>query len=238
MLVFAFLFAGCPIRHSGTKYEYRVPVAGYPVGGGLLTVGAGGMLWNGEGLAEDQGAFETSLGLAGVGLAVLVATLLYHGVMDARYKPPGQDEVVQRGESGATQRSSLEGIANKSPPRRWLKCAVGVSNQSGFCIGEASLMNHVQAEAACPAGFRLPTRAELTELLGGCQKSVKRRWRGRCRTCADSSKCLHLFGKDEGSYWTSTAVDDSAWYVNFDDGFVGFRPKGRDAGVHCIRGVP
>jgi hypothetical protein len=36
VLGFAFLFAGCPIRHSGTKYEYRVPVAGYPIGGGLL----------------------------------------------------------------------------------------------------------------------------------------------------------------------------------------------------------
>lgn len=219
-LITAILCTGCPVRYANTKYEYEVPVAGYFVGGGLATAGTATALMTGfMAMNGDPLPFIVSGSVALGGLATMIVTGIYHVAMESRYEPP----VPQAAESWQVA------------PERWAGCPLGMQGQPGACTGDPRRMTYAQAERACPDGYGLPSRAEMAALLGGCRKAVMKGRRGYCNPCATSSTCQRLFGSVEDLVWTSTGVEDSAWYVNLDDGFLGWRGKGLEAGVVCIQ---
>ncbi|MBW1811816.1 MAG: DUF1566 domain-containing protein [Deltaproteobacteria bacterium] len=121
----------------------------------------------------------------------------------------------------------------------WLRCPLGQIWSGSSCQGERRSMPWADAIKACPAGYRLPTRQEFANLLGGCDENARGGGYGYCASCGKSSMCSSMFGKDRGFYWSSSSLsgDSSlAWLVGFPAGNVGIS-AGKDDGhdVRCVR---
>lgn len=122
----------------------------------------------------------------------------------------------------------------------WLRCPLGQTWNGYACRGRAERrITWDMAVKACPAGYRLPTRKELVEVLGGCRPGVAEGARGYCAACGRSTNCYTIFGRDRLMYWSSTAsaVEPAvAWRVNFGDGGVGGDAMRAGRSVRCVRG--
>ncbi|MCP4679103.1 MAG: DUF1566 domain-containing protein [Deltaproteobacteria bacterium] len=60
--------------------------------------------------------------------------------------------------------------------------------------------------------WRLPSRDDFIELLGGCDNDVTSGDWGYCNSCEKSETCNALFGSEENLYWSSTLENkNKAW---------------------------
>ena len=89
--------------------------------------------------------------------------------------------------------------------------------------------------------WRLPTKAEYMDLLGGCPSGASRDGSGsdfNCSKCSSSSKCNSMFPGDTNWYWSSTThayYSYGAWRVYFNDGYVDTYDKDHNGSVRCLR---
>jgi hypothetical protein len=121
----------------------------------------------------------------------------------------------------------------------WLRCAVGQTWNGSSCTGKKKVIRWQAAKQACPSGYRLPTRQELVDLLGGCNGDVHSGKGGYCNKCSESSNCSRMFPSDTDWYWSSSPYDDDlAWYANFDDGSVDWGINVFASDVRCVRSGP
>lgn len=123
----------------------------------------------------------------------------------------------------------------------WLRCPSGQTWTGSDCQGERSKMKWDAAMKACPAGYRLPTRQEFVELLGGCDGAVSGVQTGACASCEKSAGCSAMFGEALGFYWSSSsyaALPSFAWLVAFGSGNVVNVDKRNDYDVRCVRSGP
>jgi hypothetical protein len=136
--------------------------------------------------------------------------------------PAGGDEVQQPGTS-----------------LYWLRCPVGQTWSGSICTGDRKEMNWNAAKSACPSGYRLPSRQEFVDLLGGCDSDVTSGGSGNCKNCSESGNCSGMFPSDTGWYWSSSPhVGDYAWGALFATGYVGRSPVGGGNRARCVRSGP
>jgi hypothetical protein len=121
----------------------------------------------------------------------------------------------------------------------WLRCPVGQTWNGSSCSGEGKEMSWSEAESACPSGYRLPTRQEFVDLLGGCDSDVLSGKFGYCKRC-ESGNCRSMFPSDTRWYWSSSPHGDSyAWNAFFGNGSVNRGGVGYDiSNVRCVRSGP
>jgi hypothetical protein len=118
----------------------------------------------------------------------------------------------------------------------WMRCPVGKWWSGTACEGTADVMNWFKAVKACPQGYRLPTRQEYLDLLGGCDDAViKGKKLGSCRTCQKSPVCSLMFGKDSFWYWSIQQGTPNAWGINFKKGRINDDIEGNESYVRCVR---
>jgi len=118
----------------------------------------------------------------------------------------------------------------------WLRCPLGQTWRGGACAGNPRAMIWREAGGACPPGYRLPTRQELADLLGGCDADVDDEKAGWCASCRDSDTCGELFGADDGWYWSSSRkLLANAWSAAFHNGRVRWNDASLGAAVRCVR---
>jgi len=117
-----------------------------------------------------------------------------------------------------------------------MRCPLGQSWDGLACQGEMTALDWKQARKACPSGFRLPSKDELTALLGRCDRNVREGKSGKCSNCPSSRGCSAMFGGDKGFYWSSSSAadPDEAWYAYFDDGRVSSGGKDETYYVRCV----
>jgi hypothetical protein len=146
----------------------------------------------------------------------------------------------------ATYSSTASGSTRSDEVRQpgsnlyWLRCSVGQSWNGSGCGGEAKGMNWNDAKRACPSGYRLPTRQEFVDLLGGCDSNVQSGGGGHCNKCAESNNCSSMFPSDTRWYWSSSPYEDFlAWIAHFYDGFVFWNYVDSSGhNVRCVRSGP
>ena len=151
-------------------------------------------------------------------------------------------KLVRKGEPiSAPQSGNLSGMSPKltqpGTNLHWLRCAIGQKWNGASCVGSPEEMNWYKSRKACPKGYRLPTRSEILNLLGGCSRIVRRGGSGHCRSCRQSSYCAMLFGDETGYFWTSEfskTNDSAAWRVSFDSGHVISHSKYFKHAVRCV----
>ncbi len=122
----------------------------------------------------------------------------------------------------------------------WLRCPVGTLWNGSSCAGGGMAVRVTWDEAAkaCPSGYRVPTRKELTDLLGACDRLVDRGEPGRCAPCDESAVCASMFTitQRRGQYWSADAFDGSAaFWVSFKSGDVQRSAKNNQMSVLCVR---
>jgi uncharacterized protein DUF1566 len=91
--------------------------------------------------------------------------------------------------------------------------------------------------------WRLPSRQDQVDVLGGCDSDVLQGLEGRCDTCNNSVTCQPLFDIDFEIYWSSTPFEgnpskDQAWIVDFNWGEIIYLKTSSDYRVRCVRLVP
>jgi hypothetical protein len=123
----------------------------------------------------------------------------------------------------------------------WLQCPLGTCWDGATCVGEAQTAVWNDAIAACPSGFRVPTRDEFGELLE-CEESST-----SCDECGLSVPCATMFWPDHEffcdadsnrAYYTATEVGDDTdrvFTAHLASGDIGFSEKDQLHGVRCVR---
>ncbi len=164
---------------------------------------------------------------------------------DAEDARKAEEELERKAAEDKARRERLAKTKDVNQPGTnlyWLRCPIGQRWTGSSCEGKARFMKWEKAMNACPGGYRLPTRQEFVSLLGGCDSSVRGGKYGRCNKCAESNKCSSMFGEETGVYWSSSssaADSSSAWYVNFDGGYVYyFVGKVGGSNARCVRSGP
>jgi len=119
----------------------------------------------------------------------------------------------------------------------WMRCPIGNWWSGSACEGTPDVMNWFKAVKACPAGYRLPTRQEYLNLLGGCDpKAIKSDKLGTCRSCQKSPVCSLMFGNDTIWYWSiQQGKTPNAWGINFKKGRINDDIEGHESYVRCVR---
>jgi hypothetical protein len=154
---------------------------------------------------------------------------------------------VQGAESGAGGGSHATGSDVNDEVRQpgtelyWRRCPVGQNWNGSRCSGRARKMTWHKAKSACPSGYRLPTRQEFVNLLGGCESDVLSGGVGPCNKCSASSNCSSIFISNTDWHWSSSSNasnGDYAWYVSFDFGYVYSYGKDLNAYARCVRKGP
>ena len=87
----------------------------------------------------------------------------------------------------------------------------------------------------------LPTRKNITDMLGGCDLDVLPSNDIYCSSCEESSNCTALFGSDNGSYWSVSFrvyLNSMAWLVYFSNGHLTIDDKESYKSVRCVREGP
>jgi len=85
---------------------------------------------------------------------------------------------------------------------------VGARWNGKGCDGDPRLVGWDVAIAACPEGYRLPSRAAALGLLGACSEGAGAA--AAACGCRVTTACSALFGADEGACWTSDVKGDAA----------------------------
>ena len=132
--------------------------------------------------------------------------------------PPGF-HVWYKLNSQSVPRSTLVDLRNGTVSNEglvWQLCSVGGSFSAGRCGGSAEAMTYAEAQAhvaeQAAAGWRLPTKAELQDLLqltnNDSSRSLMREPFNQADVIADSAFL---------PYWTASAFGsaDTVWVVNF-----------------------
>ena len=129
----------------------------------------------------------------------------------------------------------------------------GISSQGGDFDRELIEMNYYDAFEYCENmntkdhdNWRLPTRWEYQDLLGGCENHLLNGFtQGNCNNCKDSFKCNHLFPNESGrKYWmhseNATETNRIAWSTRFNNNddeptYLGLNRADLMAHVRCVR---
>lgn len=136
----------------------------------------------------------------------------------------------ERGIGPDTMHGRWDAMRQPGTHLSWMHCSVGARWNGKACEGAPTVVAWSVAIAGCPEGYRLPTRAELDDLLGSPPPGF-----GSARMCRFDDTCAALFGADEGPFWTSESRGDDVWTVKMTDGAsVLARPPGA-ARVRCVR---
>ena len=89
--------------------------------------------------------------------------------------------------------------------------------------------------------WRLPSRKEYINMLGGCPQKVLNGEYGACNSCSNSLKCSKMFSKNDQWFWTLSEYEvdkTKAWIININGGHVNENAKTIAYYVRCIRNEP
>ncbi|MBN2494976.1 MAG: hypothetical protein JXR96_10330 [Deltaproteobacteria bacterium] len=156
----------------------------------------------------------------------------------ARMKAAAEARARAEDEARRAALTKVQDVKQPGSGLYWLRCPLGQTWSGSSCVGKHSAMSLADAREACPPGYRLPRRHEFVELLGGCDAAALTGKEGECSTCDRSARCSSLFGKDDGSYWSSSsyASDPSrVWGANFAGGYLLGVEKVFPLMVRCVR---
>ncbi len=143
--------------------------------------------------------------------------------------------------STATVSASTNEVKQTGTNLYWLRCLVGQTwtESSWSCSGTKQKMKWKAAKSTCPSGYRLPTRQEFVDLLGGCGSDVRSGEYGYCNKCSASRNCSSIFPFDTHCYWSSSPDGGNfAWSANFISGYVGRDDVYNGYAVRCVRSGP
>ena len=107
-------------------------------------------------------------------------------------------------------------IKDSETGKTWLRCPMGQTwdEKTCSCIGTLKKYSLQESLEACPDGYQLPQNEDFRDVV--CDEiepvvcDVK-----RYDACQECSKCVSLFGMDEGNYVTSDIeTTDEGWYIN------------------------
>jgi hypothetical protein len=151
---------------------------------------------------------------------------------------PSTGPIVAGGASPSTDGG--DEVAEPGTSLVWLRCPVGTLWNGRSCAGGGMAVRVTWDEAvkSCPPAYRLPTRKELTQLLGGCDRLVGLGESGRCAPCDESAACASMFTVTHrrGQYWSSDPFDENAaFWVSFRDGAAQRSSKNNQMSVLCVR---
>ncbi len=136
----------------------------------------------------------------------------------------------ERGVSSESLHGRYDAVAQPGTTLSWLRCLAGQRWTGSRCEGAATLLSPGAAAGACPAGYRLPTQAELLGLLDGCRPGG-----GPCRPCGKSAACSTLLGGDPSVAWAAPGPGGPGLAVDLDAGVVRRVEAGRPQAVRCVQ---
>jgi hypothetical protein len=119
-------------------------------------------------------------------------------------------------------------VEDSSTGLQWQRCSLGQTWTGATCAGEATEHKWDEARRIAPAGWRLPTKEELSSLIY-CSSGEPAYWKP-----SSSERCEGAYEKPTiwsaafpntpaEWFWSSSpnAYDPyDAWYVGFNDGYV------------------
>ncbi|MBP6733691.1 MAG: DUF1566 domain-containing protein [Chromatiaceae bacterium] len=126
---------------------------------------------------------------------------------------------------------------------QWQRCSLGQTWNGVACAGEAKKYQWDKAKRIAPAGWRLPTKDELSSLVY-CSSGEPAYWKnefGRCEGAYGSPAIWSVaFPNTPASwFWSSSPYaynSNHAWGVNFDYGLVDDYYKSYAKYVRLVRG--
>ena len=133
-------------------------------------------------------------------------------------------------------------IEQSSTALVWLRCPLGTCWDGELCQGEPLVWEWGGALEACPDGYRLPTRQEYVDLLGGCAGGS-----AECDSCDMNPTCAPMFTSAgeyvcsadvDRAYHTSTEVDDDSdrvYVCSLDAGEISMSEKTMQRPVRCLQ---
>jgi Zn finger protein HypA/HybF involved in hydrogenase expression len=136
----------------------------------------------------------------------------------------------ERGVGSDSMHGRYDAVRQPGTRLSWMHCSSGQRWNGKACEGDAEKLAWAAAAARCPEGYRLPTRAELDELLGTPPPLG-----GSARACRFGETCAALFGTDEGPFWTSDAQGEAVWTVKMSDGAAALAPPTSGVRARCVR---
>ena len=151
---------------------------------------------------------------------------------------------VSDGDAPSACREGADEVIQPGTNLCWKRCPIGQTWTGTSCSGTEQPCGWESAGPFCAQlgdGFRLPTKTEMMELLGGCTPPADDRERPvYCDDCASSPACSEMFPGDTGYYWTGTVYDPSAsvWDVQFLIGDIDNGAIVNSIAVRCVRTAP
>ena len=127
--------------------------------------------------------------------------------------------------------------------KTWMNYNVGASASNLY----GSSYNFNNAQTACPSGWRVPTKDELSSLSANYSawttyKGVNGRWFSGSQAYSSNVSAIFLpelsSGDTLGLYWSSTEYDiNNAYYLRFNSGsvYVDYRDRQFTWSVRCVK---
>lgn len=118
----------------------------------------------------------------------------------------------------------------------WTRCAMGQSWSGTACTGAPALSVASSAQAACPVGYRLPTRAEFIAMYGSCSPGVTTGAAGVCTPCATNPTCRGFLAGNE-TCWTAASAGHAGteWAYQVTAGTIQLVNASSAQAVRCLR---
>ncbi len=107
----------------------------------------------------------------------------------------------------------------------WRRCAEGQLFESGACAGIGTRLSRVDAAAACPDGWRVPSISELLSIVNPCGQDP-------------SAYSAAYPDTPPASFWSDTVfpdVEERTWSVDFIIGWTEPLPDDALARLRCVR---
>ena len=128
----------------------------------------------------------------------------------------------------------------------WANSNLGADEQNNYGL----LYNHDQAKGACPKGWRLPTKAELTALCAHYSEfttfdGMKGRWFSGSNAYSGKVPAIFLPAAGNGSfrgsygwYWSSTEYSSGSAYDLYIDSYkanMDYSSRPNSFSVRCVK---
>ncbi|NLN62970.1 MAG: hypothetical protein GX146_08835 [Myxococcales bacterium] len=83
----------------------------------------------------------------------------------------------------------------------------------------------------------LASRYDYQDMLGGCESYVLEGAGGDCQPCEFNIDCQRIFTSVDVLYWTESATERNAFYVQPEEGFVWVGGQTNRISARCVRAV-